>query len=138
MKTIQDRQEVREYRGRALGIDSDGDPVALLDGKLKLLSTTLDFTNPGLMHDPSMTSVAYPLTILHEYPRPNVGLSLTHDQAEFLCDVMGRIGGSPTKSRRVYADMISTKLRNAGVQNTTLNDYDPSNPRMYFVDTASE
>lgn len=46
--------------------------------------------------------------------RTAVILELTHDEAEFLADLMACIGGSSTSSRRKYQGTISCALADAG------------------------
>lgn len=49
-------------------------------------------------------------------PPDTIELELTIDEAQFLTDLMGRIAGSPTKSRRGLADAIAKALNAVGLQ----------------------
>lgn len=44
-----------------------------------------------------------------------VDLSMTADEAQFLADVMARIGGSPSNTRRRFAESITKALHGAGI-----------------------
>ena len=69
----------------------------------------------------------------------SVTLTLDADEAQFLADVLAKVGGDPTYSRRRYQTPISTALRDAGVSyqypipdtergTITFNDDIPGNP----------
>lgn len=45
-----------------------------------------------------------------------VTLLLSEEEAQFVADVLARVGGSPTGSRRKYQDGISRALDKAGYQ----------------------
>lgn len=49
---------------------------------------------------------------------PSVMLELSCEEAEFILDVMRKIGGYSDKSRRRHADTILRELRSAGVSQT--------------------
>ena len=44
-----------------------------------------------------------------------IQLGLSTDEAQFLADILNRVGGSPTLSRRRYQEPISAALRSAGL-----------------------
>lgn len=45
-----------------------------------------------------------------------VTLTLNHDEAKFLRDLMGFVGGAAATTRRKHADNIADALSNAGVK----------------------
>lgn len=55
---------------------------------------------------------ATPTTLIVQRPVEvqGIALALTMEEAAFLSDLMGCIGGSPTRSRRAYADRIRVAL----------------------------
>lgn len=82
-------------------------------------------------------------------PRPvevqGIALDLTLEEASFLVDLMGCIGGSPTHSRRAYADRIRAALRGADVPDMAARnsagcagDMDPLRCIAYFVAGTEE
>lgn len=62
---------------------------------------------------------------------PRVLLTLTEAQAQFLTDILSKVGGDPMSTRRALQEDITSALRTAGFdfQNRTLRDrYDTPNP----------
>lgn len=51
-----------------------------------------------------------------------VRLDLTEDEAEFLVDVLARVGGSPELSRRKHELSLKRVLNGIGVYRTALQD----------------
>lgn len=51
-----------------------------------------------------------------------VRLDLTEDEAEFLVDVLARVGGSPELSRRKHELSLKRVLNGIGVYRTVLQD----------------
>lgn len=47
---------------------------------------------------------------IRNQPKPLVTLTFTHDEAQFLMDILNRIGGCPDNSRRRHADDIRNAL----------------------------
>ena len=65
----------------------------------------------------------------------HVELTLTMDEANFLQDIMGRIGGSPETSRRKHQSPISEALFEAGATGAGGDDKDGS---IYFGQTPNK
>jgi hypothetical protein len=61
---------------------------------------------------------------------PSVQLNLTKHEAEFLFFIMGRIGGSPTKSPRSFAKKITEALDSAFVRLPSEYDRDSLESKM--------
>ena len=58
-----------------------------------------------------------------------ISLELTLDEATMLADLMSRVGGAPSTSRRGLADKIGTALRAVGVKSVCdLDDYEKAVP----------
>lgn len=62
----------------------------------------------------SPRKVSVPVTRMEE-KLDGVVLELTQDEAQFVVDLLGAVGGSPTGSRRRHADAVDAALRKAGV-----------------------
>jgi hypothetical protein len=61
---------------------------------------------------------------------PSVQLNLTKHEAEFLFFIMGRIGGSPTKTPRSFAKKITEALDSAFVRLPSEYDRDSLDSKM--------
>jgi hypothetical protein len=65
-------------------------------------------------------------------------LMLTNDEAHFLRDILGRIGGHPSKSRRRFADTIADALDRADAPHTNYyelaNQTESTRRSIYFKD----
>lgn len=66
-------------------------------------------------------------------PKPSVQLNLTHDEAQFLRDVMHYIGGS-TQTRRHHADAIARAFEEVDILGTDKHDVNRMNASIYFVE----
>lgn len=79
------------------------------------------------------------VTIIDE---PAYGLELSREEAVFLVELLGMVGGSQTHSRRRYADGITNALRDLGVCETRFTDdnypddidFDRGGASIYFKD----
>lgn len=66
-----------------------------------------------------------------------VVLRLTRDEADFLADILDRVGGNPEKSRRRYQHEISDALVGAGIRGTSYGDVSATEGgpgSIYFTD----
>jgi hypothetical protein len=64
----------------------------------------------------------------------SVKLELSLYEAEFLREVMSRIGGSGETTARTYADSIAEALDDVGVDRARRYHVQPSASSIYFVD----
>lgn len=81
------------------------------------------------------------LSKLHDgAPLPKtIKLELTCDEARFLRDVMCRIGGDPTTSRRKFADVIASALDGVGYKMlTVVPDIDLDQRAIYFLSQTKQ
>lgn len=60
-----------------------------------------------------------------------VVLDLTYAEAQFLVDILDRIGGVASTSRRGMADEMARALSTAGVDGTAADDF-PKNAALYL------
>lgn len=68
-------------------------------------------------------------------PKPDVKLTLTHDEAQTLADVMAAVGGSPDRSRRKYTQAILDALNNLGIKYQYPVKPDFSGSSLHFKDS---
>lgn len=61
-----------------------------------------------------------------------MALTLDGDEAEFLLDLMQKIGGDPTTTRRKYADRIRHVLYDAGIRRSDKEDTKGNLSSIYF------
>jgi hypothetical protein len=61
-----------------------------------------------------------------------ITLTLRTEEAEFLVDLMQRIGGDPTRSRRRIADLLSATLRGVGIKPTNTPFYSDITSSAFF------
>ena len=77
------------------------------------------------------TTFKKPVTTYEEIEQ--FDLTLTREEAEFLMDLSGRIGGNSTTSRRRHACSLSGALSIAGIRGTAQKDL-PKGQALYFDD----